>query len=208
MSGCACPLQTDLGTVPVSTCDIQWDKINKMSLSRTQEFFSVTSGISSTVLEMQTFSEWATTLSVNDDTRAFITVPVGNWLAVPGPARTQDFDGNTTATGSYDPTTVTFDYQGISSAQLAIMRLLTCEPTLFAMFFDADGNIVHGLSGTTPTGFQLTAKTFTSTDMGQEELAGLIIAHGQLQLIDGWSSGTGVTITEPAFNPLLALVNS
>ncbi len=209
MGGCPCPLPDALGTIPASTCDIQWDKINKMSICRQRIWESTTTQEVSTVDQIKTLSEWSADLSASDDTRQFITVRVGNFVMVPGAARTVDYDGNTTATGSYESTTVNFDYQGIGSDELEEMRKLTCEPTLFAIFFDSDKNIIHGLNGTVINGFELAIKTFTSTDMGQEELAGLIIAHGQLQLVDGWSSGTGVTISAPDdFNPLFDLVNS
>ena len=209
MAGCECPTTTSLPSITASDCPIQWDRIRKMSVCRQYAFHSVTSDDASTVAELKTLSEWADALSAVDVTKQMITVEVGDFVITPGEALTQEFDGDTKATGSYAPSTVTFNYLGITSDQLAEMRALVCEPVLYVMFFDKDGNIVHGEDASAvPGGFKVTAKTWSSTDMGQEEAGGLIIAHGSLMLNDGWSVGTGVTVSTPDdFDPLIDLSN-
>lgn len=208
MAGCPCPKDASLTIITDSDCPIQWDRVRKMSACRQFEFFSTTSSNVSTVVELKTLSEWTTALAAVDDTLQMITVKVGNFVIVPGEAVTTEFDGDTKSTGGYLPSSVTFDYLGISSTQLEEMRKLACEDVLYIMLFDKDGNIVHAIEGTVPGGFKVVGNTWTSSDMGQEEAGGSIISHGVLQLVDGWSAGTNVTVSQPDdFNPLTDLAN-
>lgn len=208
MAGCPCPTEAALPTVPINLCKLQWDRIRKMSVCRESNFTSLTGGANATLDEMKTLAEWVTSLAASDDTKQMITVAVGDFIAVPGEAITSEFDGDTTQTGSYNPTTVTFNTKGISSAELEAMRKLTCEGVTYTMLFDKDGNIVHVMNGTIPGGMKSVAESWFLTDMGQEESGSLIKCNGGFQLVDGWSSGTGVTVTEPDdFDPLTALSN-
>lgn len=208
MAGCPCPTEDALPTVPVNLCKLQWDRIRKMSVCRQPNFFSLTGMATSTLDELKTLTEWATTLAASDDTKQMITVPCGDFIAVPGEAITSEFDGDTTQTGSYNPTDVTFSTKGISSDELAAMRKLTCEGPTYTMLFDKDGNIVHVMTGTVPGGLKTVKESWFLTDMGQEESGNLIKCNGGFQLVDGWSSGTGVTVTEPDdFNPQFDLTN-
>lgn len=209
MSGCTCPLDAALPTIPATDCPIQWDRIRKMSVARQFAFHSVANGDTSTVSDLKLLAQWADALSAVNIEKQMITVEVGNFIITPGEALTQEFDGDVKATGSYAPSPVTFDYLAITSAQLEEMKKLVCEPVLFTMFFDKDGNIVHAVNGSAvPGGVKVVAKTWSSTDMGQEEAGGLIMAHGSLMLVDGWSAGTNITVTEPDdFDPLIDLSN-
>lgn len=208
MGGCPCPLPAALPSITASTCEIQWDRIQKMSFCRQFAWHSTTSGDSSTVAELKTLSEWVDPLAASNIEKQMITVSVGDFVITPGEALTQEFDGDTKATGSYAPTNVTYNILGASSTQLDEMRDLTCEGVTYVMLFDKDGNIVHALDGTVPGGFKVAAQTITTTDMGQEESGGLVISHGTLQLTDGWSINKVVTISEPDdFDPLTDLSN-
>jgi hypothetical protein len=207
MAGCPCETLV-LPTITASTCEIQFDRIQKMSICQQFAFHSVTSGNSSTVAELKTLSEWVDCLAASNVEKQMITVSVGDFVITPGEAITQEFDGETKATGSYAPTNVAYNILGASSTQLSEMRELTCQGVSYVMFFDKDGNIVHALDGTVPGGFKIPKQTITTSDMGQEEAGGLVIAHGTMQLVDGWSVGTGVTVSEPDdFDPLTDLSN-
>lgn len=209
MATCTCPLPTSLTTIPDNACPIKWDRIRKFGVRRQFAFHSTSSGDASTVNEYKTLSEWADTLAAANIEKTLISGKIGEVTIVPGAAITSEFDGDTKNTGSYEPTTVNFMMSGMSSAQLAALRALSCEPVLYFEFYDKDGNIIHDLNASSvPGGFEGVGESFSLTDMSQEEAGGEIKATGSFQLVDGWSVDGTVTVTTPDdFNPLTDLSN-
>lgn len=208
MANCTCPLPAALTTIPDNTCPIKLDRIRKFGVRRQYAFHSVTTGDASTVAQYKTLAEWADTLAAANIEKTLISGKIGEVTIVPGAAITSEFDGDTKNTGSYEPTTVNFQMSGMSSAQLAAMRALSCEPVLYFEFYDKDGNIIHNVISTVPGGFEGVGESFQLTDMSQEEPGGEVKATGSFQLVDGWSVDGTVTVTTPDdFNPLTDLSN-
>jgi len=207
MASCDCPASTELTDIPSNACPIDWARVRKFSICRQQIWVSTSTGAVSTVAQIAILSEWTTALAAVDVTKQVISAQFGEYTKAPGAAQTTEFDGDTKNTGNYDPTTSTFQFQGASSDQLAAMDTLACEETLFAILFDNKNKIIHGLSGTVPIGFPLAPKSFSVTDMYQDEAGNFIKADGSFQLVDGWSKSTDVTATLAAFNPLIDLTN-
>lgn len=205
---CKCPRPAALPTVTSSPCEVDWSRVQKFAICREVIWQSATSSEASTVSELAELAEWVTVLAASDDTKWMISPIIGEFIATPGEAETAEFDGQTRNTGNYLPTTITFQTQGASSSDLAVLDDLTCEPNLSIILFDNDEGIIHGLNGTVINGFPLATKTFQITDMGQPDAGGFIIANGGFQLLDGWSKNTTVTNTAATdFNPLLDLSN-
>ena len=199
MAVLGCPTPVELTDVADYDCGIELSRIRRIFFAQQAEWVSVTVG-PATVALLQTESEWVDTLAATDVTKTLTTPPCGEVEIVGGAPITQTFDGQERVV-SYEPSTSTFQFDGMPATTVQALKELGSYQSLYVMFIDQDGKILHALNGTIPNFIKLNPRTFFASEPSKSADAGLWLINAGLSLEHDWYSEHEVVATVPNFDP-------